>query len=124
MNVVSDSRESLLAIVSGVIAPVFAPLGFGDWRISTALITGFMAKESVVSTLSVLFGSTAAITELLTPLSALALLVFCLLYTPCVAAVASIKRELGGKWAFMVVLFQCAVAWLAAFVVTLIGMMF
>ncbi|MFQ7473828.1 MAG: ferrous iron transport protein B, partial [Anaerovoracaceae bacterium] len=113
MNVVEDSHDSILAAVSGIIAPVFSPLGFGDWRISTALITGFMAKESVVSTLSVLFGSTSALTSIITPVSAVALLVFCLLYTPCVAAVASIKRELGGKWAVIVVVGQCAVAWLA-----------
>ena len=117
MNVVSDSRYSMLASVSGIIAPIFIPLGFGDWRISTALITGFMAKESVVSTLSVLFGSGAAIVSSITTASALALLVFCLLYTPCVAAIASIKRELGGKWAFGVVIGQCAVAWAAAFIV-------
>ena len=117
MNVVSDSRDSMLASVSGIIAPIFIPLGFGDWRISTALITGFMAKESVVSTLSVLFGSGAAIVSSITTASALALLVFCLLYTPCVAAIASIKRELGGKWAFGVVIGQCAVACAAAFIV-------
>ena len=99
LNVVEDSKDSILAVVSGRLAPVFRPLGFGDWRVSTALLTGFMAKESVVSTLSVLFGTTAQLTEILTPVSALSLLVFCLLYTPCVAAVASIKRELGGRWA-------------------------
>lgn len=121
MDVVSDSRESLLASVSGFIAPVFLPLGFGDWRISTALITGFMAKESVVSTLSVLFGSTAALTEVLNPVSAASLLVFCLLYTPCVAAVASVKRELGGKWAAGVVAGQCIVAWIAAFITASAG---
>ena len=99
LNMVSDSQNSILALVAGVLAPIFLPVGFGDWRIVTALISGFMAKESVVSTLSVLFGTTAQLTEILTPVSALSLLVFCLLYTPCVAAVASIKRELGGKWA-------------------------
>ncbi len=117
LNVVEDSKDSILAVVSGYLAPVFRPLGFGDWRVSTALLTGFMAKESVVSTLSVLFGSTAQLTAVLTPVSALSLLVFCLLYTPCVAAVASIKRELGGKWAAGVVVSQCVIAWLAAFVV-------
>ena len=122
MNVVADSKDSLLAAVSGVIAPVFAPLGFGDWRISTALITGFMAKESVVSTLSVLFGSTGALVSTISPLTALSLLVFCLLYTPCVAAVASVKRELGGRWALGVVVGQCVVAWIAAFIVAMIGM--
>lgn len=123
LNIVADSKDSILAVVAGWIAPVFAPLGFGDWRISTALITGFMAKESVVSTLSVLFGSTAALTALLTPLSAMSLLVFCLLYTPCVAAVAAVKRELGGGWALGVALGQCAVAWLAAGVVQIFGVL-
>ena len=117
LNVVEDSKDSILAVVSGRLAPVFRPLGVGDWRVSTALLTGFMAKESVVSTLSVLFGTTAQLTEILTPVSALSLLVFCLLYTPCVAAVASIKRELGGRWAAGVVVSQCVIAWLAAFVV-------
>ena len=117
LNVVEDSKDSILAVVSGCLAPVFRPLGFGDWRVSTALLTGFMAKESVVSTLSVLFGTTAQLTEILTPVSALSRLVFCLLYTPCVAAVASIKRELGGRWAAGVVVSQCVIAWLAAFVV-------
>ena len=117
LNVVTDSKDSILAAAASWIAPIFKPLGFGDWKISTALITGFMAKESVVSTLSVLFGTTAQLTEILTPVSALSLLVFCLLYTPCVAAVASIKRELGGRWAAGVVVSQCVIAWLAAFVV-------
>lgn len=123
LNLVSDSRDSMLAAVAGLAAPLFAPLGFGDWRISTALISGFMAKESVVSTLSVLFGSTAKLTAVLTPLGAASLLVFCLLYTPCVAAIASIRRELGGKWAAGVVLGQCGIAWLAAFAVRGIGML-
>ena len=122
LNLVVDSKDSILAVVAGVLAPMFKPLGFGDWRVSTALIAGFMAKESVVSTLTVLVGSEAAFAGILTPLSALALLVFCLLYTPCVAAVASIKREMGGKWAFGVVVFQCAVAWLCALLIRLIGM--
>ena len=121
MNVVVDSQTSMLAAISGVIAPVFAPLGFGDWRISTALITGFMAKESVVSTLSVLFGTTSGLISVITPVAAASLLVFCLLYTPCVAAIASVKRELGGKWAAGVVVGQCVVAWLAAAVVMLIA---
>lgn len=124
LNVVEDSKDSILAVVSGYLAPVFRPLGFGDWRVSTALLTGFMAKESVVSTLSVLFGSTAQLTGVLTPVSALSLLVFCLLYTPCVAAIASIKRELGGKWAAGVVVSQCVIAWLAAFVVHGFGLLF
>lgn len=120
-NMVADSQNSILASIAGLIAPIFAPLGFGDWRISTALISGFMAKESVVSTLSVLIPSNAALTQLLSPVSALALLVFCLLYTPCVAAIASIKRELGGKWACFVVAEQCIVAWLAACLVVVGG---
>ena len=121
LNIVSDSQESILATVASVIAPVFAPMGFGDWRISTALITGFMAKESVVSTLSVLFGQTAALLGCITPVSAASLLVFCLLYTPCVAAIASIKRELGSRWAVGVVIGQCVIAWVAAFLVYLVG---
>lgn len=120
-NMVADSQNSILASIAGLIAPIFAPLGFGDWRISTALISGFMAKESVVSTLSVLIPSNAALTQLLSPVSALALLVFCLLYTPCVAAIASIKRELGGKWSCFVVAEQCIVAWLAACLVVVGG---
>ena len=123
-NVVTNPQDSILAMAAGVIAPLFAPLGFGDWRISTALITGFMAKESVVSTLSVLIPSGEALDTLLTPLNAAALLVFCLLYTPCVAAVAAIRRELGGKWAAAVVIGQCVIAWLAAFAVRGIGGMF
>lgn len=123
LNVVTDSKNSLLALMAGGIAPLFRPLGFGDWRISTALLTGFMAKESVVSTLTILFGSTAELLSALTPLSALSLLVFSLLYTPCIAAVASIRRELGARWAIGVVLYQCAIAWVAAFIVHLIGML-
>ena len=115
MNVVADSKDSILAVVAGIIAPVFLPLGFGNWKISTALITGFMAKESVVSTLSVLFGSTAELTGAITPVAAASLLVFCLLYTPCVAAIASIKRELGLKWAIYVVVYQCVIAWVVSF---------
>ncbi|MCM1182891.1 MAG: ferrous iron transport protein B [Roseburia sp.] len=116
MNVVTDSRDSMLASLAGVIAPIFKPLGFGDWRISTALLTGFMAKESVVATLSVLMGSTETLLSALTTADAAALLIFCLLYTPCVAAVAAIKRELGGRRAVGVVLGQCAIAWLAAWI--------
>ncbi len=123
-NVVTNPQDSILAMAAGVIAPLFAPLGFGDWRLSTALITGFMAKESVVSTLSVLIPSGEVLYTLLTPLNAAALLVFCLLYTPCVAAVAAIRRELGGKWAAAVVIGQCVIAWLAAFAVHGIGGMF
>ena len=117
LNMVTESKDSILAGIAGVIAPVFAPLGFGDWRISTALITGFIAKESVVSTLSILLGSTAALTSLISTKAAAALLVFCLLYTPCVAAIASIRRELGQKWAIGVVILQCAIAWICAFLV-------
>ena len=123
LNIVDDSHQSMLAVVAGVIAPVLKPLGFGDWRISTALITGFMAKESVVSTISVLFGNTDAMLGVVTPLAAVSLLVFCLLYTPCVAAVASIKREMGGKWATGVVIGQCVIAWIAAFIVRSIGLL-
>ena len=123
LSMVSDSRDSILALVAGVIAPIFAPMGFGDWRVSTALISGFMAKESVVATLSVLFGSTEALTAAVTPVAAASLLAFCLLYTPCVAAIAAIKRELGGRWAAGVVVMQCVVAWIAAFVVYQVGIL-
>ena len=124
LNMVTDSQNSILAMAAGMIAPLFAPLGFGDWRISTSLIAGFMAKESVVSTLSVLFGTTQNLLATLTPLAAASLLVFCLLYTPCVAAVSSIKRELGGKWAVAIVTGQCVIAWMMAFIVCLVGMIF
>ena len=117
LNMVSDSQNSILALVAGVLAPIFLPVGFGDWRIVTALISGFMAKESVVSSLTVLFGSSAALQGILTVAGAAALLVFCLLYTPCVAAIASVKRELGGKWAAAMVFGQCLIAWVVAFVV-------
>ena len=124
LNVVTDSQNSLLAILASVLAPIFRPLGFGDWRISTALIAGFMAKESVVATLSVLFGSTTQLLNTITPLAAGALLVFCLLYTPCVAAIAAVKRELGSKWAVAMVVGQCVIAWIAAFLVRMIGLLF
>ena len=120
LNQAADSHESILAAVSGMLVPLFVPLGLGDWRIVTSLISGFMAKESVVSTLEVLFGAEGGIAAAITPAAAASLLVFCLLYTPCVAAVASVKRELGAKWAITVVLWQCAVAWLAALLVRLI----
>ena len=123
LNPVEDSQTSILAVVAGWISPVFAPLGFDDWRITTALIGGFMAKESVVSSLSVLFGSTEALTAALSALTALTLLVFCLLYTPCVASIATINRELGGKWAIGVAVFQCVIAWIVALIVRLLGMM-
>lgn len=117
---VNDSSESMLAAAASLISPIFIPLGFGDWRISTALITGLMAKESVVSTLTILFGTTEEMLAVLKVQSALPLLVFCLLYTPCIAAVASVKRELGGKWALAVVVGQCTVAWICAFICRLI----
>ncbi len=123
LNVVTDSQTSILAVISGWLAPLLAPLGLGDWRISTSLIAGFIAKESVVSTISILFGSTEAMVAVLSPLAALSLLVFCLLYTPCVAAVAAVRRELGGTWAMLVVLGQCMIAWIAAFVVRYIGIL-
>lgn len=121
-NMVADSADSMLAAVSSLLAPLLAPLGLGDWKIATSLISGFMAKESVVSTLEILFSTTGGVTSALTPLSAASLLVFSLLYTPCVAAVASVKRELGRKWAFGVVVWQCVIAWIVAFLVRLIGM--
>ena len=123
-NMVSDSQESILALVAGAAAPIFIPVGFGDWRIVTALISGFLAKESVVSSLTVLFGSTAALQAGLTTVGSAALLVFCLLYTPCVAAIASVKRELGGKWAVAMVVGQCVIAWVMAFAVYHIGLLF
>lgn len=119
-DMVTDPQNSILASVAGLIAPIFAPLGFGDWRISTALISGFMAKESVVATLSVLIPSSAALYEMLDLSCASALLVFCLLYTPCVAAIAAVKRELGTKWAAAMAVGQCVIAWAAAFVVRMI----
>lgn len=120
-NIVTNAEESILAKIAGFISPVFAPLGFNDWRISTSLIAGFMAKESVVSTLSVLLGK-VSITSVITPLSAISLLVFCLLYTPCIAAITSIKRELGKNWAFGVVAFQCIVAYICALIVRTVGL--
>ena len=125
LNVVVDSKDSLLALIGGFAAPVFVPLGFGDWRISTALITGFTAKESVVSTLTVLFGGDmSALNTLFTPFSALVFLVFTLLYTPCGAAIASVKREMGtARSAFLVVIMQCVIAWIVAFAVRMIGML-
>ncbi len=121
LNLVSDSKTSILAVISGLFVPIFRPTGLGDWRIVTSLVSGFMAKESLVSVMKVLFGAEGGVTAVLTPLAAASLLVFSLLYTPCVAAIASIKRELGGRWAAGVVLFQCSVAWLAALLVRLIG---
>lgn len=124
LNMVSDSQHSILALVAGALAPIFIPVGFGDWRIVTALVSGFLAKESVVSSLTVLFGSTVTLQGSMTTVGAAALLVFCLLYTPCVAAIASVKRELGGKWAVAMAIGQCVIAWIMAFVVYHIGMLF
>ena len=120
LNIVTDSKDSMLALIGSLVAPLFAPLGFGDWRISTALLTGFMAKESVVSTLTILISGTA-MSQIFTPFHAVVFLVFTLLYTPCVAAIASVKRELGGKWAVLVVIMQCVIAWIAAFAVQIFG---
>ena len=119
LNLVKDSSDSILAMAAGLLAPIFKPLGLGDWRICTALISGFMAKESVVSTLEVLFSGSIA--SVLTPLAAASLLAFSLLYTPCVAAIASVKRELGGKWAIGVVVWQCVVAWIVALIVRFVA---
>ncbi len=121
MNIVDNRQDSILAVLAGAISPIFKPLGFGDWRMSTALIAGFLAKESVVSTVNVLFGTEAALSAVLSPLSALSFLAFCLLYTPCVAAIASIRRELGRGFAALVVALQCAIAWIVAFLVHFIG---
>ena len=122
-NLVADSRDSMLAAIAGLLVPVFTPLGLGDWRIATSLISGFMAKESVVSVLEVLFGAQGGPAAVMSSLSAASLLVFSLLYSPCVAAIASVKRELGGKWAVYVVLWQCAVAWVAALIVRIVGLL-
>ncbi|MEE3392124.1 MAG: ferrous iron transport protein B [Lachnospiraceae bacterium] len=121
---VNDSADSMLAMIAGIIAPVFKPLGFGSWKVTTALISGFMAKESVVATLNVLFGSSAEVLAAISKQAAFALLTFCLLYTPCVAAIASIKRELGGRWAAFIVIFQCLIAWVMGFIVYLIAGIF
>ena len=120
MNMVTDSADSILAAISGILVPIFRPLGMGDWRICTSLISGFIAKESVVSTLEVLFGG--SIGTMISSLTAASILVFSLLYTPCVAAIASVKRELGAKWAVGVVIWQCVIAWIAALIVHLIGL--
>ncbi len=119
LNMVKDSQDSILAAIAGLLVPIFKPLGLGDWRICTSLISGIMAKESVVSTLEILFNG--SVTAAITTRAAASLLVFSLLYSPCIAAIASIKREMGHRWAVMVVIWQCVVAWLAAFVVHMIG---
>ena len=118
LNTVSDSADSLLALIGNIIAPIFKPLGIGDWRISTALITGFTAKESVVSTLTVLMGGSAnGVSNIFTTFTAVVFLIFSLLYTPCVAAIAAVRRELGGRNAVLVAFMQCAIAWLLCLVV-------
>ena len=121
LNLVSNQQDSILAVIAGAIAPIFRPLGFGDWRMSTALIGGFLAKESVVATVNVLFPDPSALSAVLTQAGALSYLVFCLLYTPCVAAIAAIRRELGRGWSVLVVILQCVIAWIAAFLVHLIA---
>ncbi len=115
-----DSSQSIMAAISSIFVPLFKPIGLGDWRICTALISGFMAKESVVSVLEVLFGTAGGVTAVMSPLSAAVLLIFSLLYTPCVAAIASVQRELGKRWAASLILLQCAVAWIASFIIRLI----
>jgi len=123
LNLVTDSSQSIMAAIAGLLVPLFEPLGLGDWRIVTSLISGFMAKESVVSTLEVLLGTEGGIAAAITPLAAGCLLVFSLLYTPCVAAIAAVRRELGLRWAVLVVLWQCFIAWIAAFVFRMIAML-
>ena len=121
-NVVADQHESILASLAGLIVPLFKPLGLGDWRIVTSLISGFMAKESVVSILEVLFAAEGGVAAVISSLAAASMLVFSLLYTPCVASIAAVRRELGGKWAAYVVVWQCLVAWLCALLVRLAGL--
>ena len=123
-NMVENAHDSILATISGFFVPLFRPLGLGDWRVVTSLVSGFMAKESVVSVMEVLYRTEGGVTAVMSSLAAASMLVFSLLYTPCVAAIASIKRELGGRWAIRVVLGQCVIAWIAALVVRLIGLMF
>lgn len=120
LNMVADSQDSILAFLAGGIAPLFAPLGLADWRLSTALISGFMAKESVISTLTVLYGASTNLSTLMTPGMVLTFLTFCLLYTPCIAAITSVKRENGARWAVGMVVFQCVIAWLAALAIRLV----
>ena len=124
LNMVTDSKDSILAEIAGIIAPVFSPMGYGDWRVCTALVTGFIAKESVVSTLFVLYGTKEAVLGAMSMASAFSLLVFCLLYTPCVATIAVVKRELGAKWASIVVLGQCVIAWIMSYAAYLIMQLF
>ena len=120
LNITTDSAESLLAMLGSLIAPLFAPMGFADWKVPTALITGFVAKESVVSTLTLLT-TEGSLALMFTPFQAIVFLVFSLLYTPCVAAIAAVRRELGRRWAISIVVIQCVVAWIAAFLVYIIG---
>ena len=124
LNMVTDSKDSILAEIAGIIAPIFSPMGYGDWRVCTALVTGFIAKESVVSTLFVLYGTKEAVLGAMSMASAFSLLVFCLLYTPCVATIAVVKRELGAKWASVVVLGQCVIAWIMSYAAYLIMQLF
>lgn len=122
LNMVEDSRDSILALLGGWIAPLFSPLGFGDWKVATSLICGFMAKESVVATLSVLYGGAAGIESALTGFSVFTLLIFCLLYTPCIATIATVKRENGSRWAAGMVIFQCVAAWIVSFIIHTAGL--
>ncbi|MBR0520373.1 MAG: ferrous iron transporter B, partial [Spirochaetales bacterium] len=123
-NLVTDSHSSILATIAGLLVPVMRPIGLGDWRLITSLVSGFLAKEGVVSMIGMLFRAEGGINTVITPLVASSMLVFSLLYTPCIAAVASIRREMGRKWALGVVLWQCSVAWLCALIVRLIGLAF
>ena len=118
-NIADDARDSMLSVIAGAVAPILSPAGLGDWRIVTSLITGFMAKESVVSSMNVLFGGN--VSAAIDSVTAASMLVFSLLYTPCVAAVASVRRELGGKWAIGMVIWQCTLAWIAAWIVKIIA---
>jgi ferrous iron transport protein B len=123
LNLTEDSHDSILAVLSGILAPLFVPVGMGDWRLVTSLISGFMAKESVVSVTGLLFTEGAGIAGAISPLTAVCMLVFCLLYTPCVAAIAAIRREMGKKWAWFTIFWQCGIAWIAALAVRLIGLL-
>lgn len=123
LELVDSTKDSMLAAIAGILVPIFKPIGLGDFRICTSLISGFMAKESVVSVLEVLFDEAGGVSAAISTLSAVSLLVFSLVYTPCVAAVAAIGREMGRRWAVVVVLWQCVVAWIAAFIVYYAGML-
>jgi ferrous iron transport protein B len=121
-NMVTDSENSILALLAGLISPLFAPLGFGNWKMVTSLISGFLAKESVVSMLTILYGGMDGLRASMDPLTAFVFLIYCLLYTPCVAAIATVRREAGKRAALKMVMFQCVVAWIVAFLIRLIGM--